>query len=46
MPAVVTDAVPSRSPLVVNGFSGSFGIAFLLQVMPGVVERFLGDACR
>ena len=34
MPAVVTDAVPSRSPLVTNGFSGSFGIAFLLQVIP------------
>ena len=34
MPAVVTAAVPSRSPLVTNGFSGSFGIAFLLQVIP------------
>ena len=34
MPAVVTAAVPSRSPLVTNGFSGSFGIAFLLHVMP------------
>ena len=43
MPAVVTAAVPRRSPLVTNGFSGSFGIAFLLQVMPGAVERLLGD---
>ena len=34
MPAVVTAAVPRRSPLVTNGFSGSFGIAFLLTVMP------------
>ncbi len=34
MPAVVTAAVPRRSPLVTNGFSGSFGIAFLLQVIP------------
>src|SRR5262249_8814525 len=34
MPAVVTAAVPSRSPLVTNGFSGSFGIAFLLTVIP------------
>ena len=34
MPAVVTAAVPSRSPLVTNGFSGSFGIAFLLHVIP------------
>ena len=34
MPAVVTAAVPSRSPLVTNGFSGSFGIAFLLHVTP------------
>ena len=43
MPAVVTDAVPSRSPLVTNGFSGSFGIAFLLQVIPASVERLLRD---
>ena len=34
IPAVVHDAVPSRSPLVTNGFSGSFGIAFLLHVIP------------
>ncbi len=34
IPAVVTAAVPRRRPLVTNGFSGSFGIAFLLQVMP------------
>ena len=34
MPAVVTAAVPRRRPLVTNGFSGSFGIAFLLQVIP------------
>ena len=30
----MTAAVPRRSPLVTNGFSGSFGIAFLLQVIP------------
>ena len=34
IPAVVTAAVPSRRPLVTKGFSGSFGIAFLLQVIP------------
>ena len=34
MPAVVTAAVPRRRPLVTNGFSGSLGIAFLLQVIP------------
>ena len=34
LPAVVTAAVPRRRPLVVKGFSGSFGIAFLLQVIP------------
>ena len=43
MPAVVTDAAPSRSPLVTNGFSGSFGIAFLLHVIPAPVERLLRD---
>ena len=43
MPAVVHDAEPSRRPLVTNGFSGSFGIAFLLHVMPGPVERLLRD---
>ena len=43
MPAVVTDAVPSRKPLVTNGFSGSFGIAFLLHVIAGAVERLLRD---
>ena len=43
MPAVVHDAEPRRRPLVTNGFSGSFGIAFLLHVMPGAVECLLRD---
>src|SRR5579884_310080 len=34
MPAVVTAAVPSRSPLVTNGERGSPGIWLRLQVMP------------
>ena len=33
-PRVVIAAVPILRPLVTNGFSGSFGIAFLLVVMP------------
>ena len=33
-PRVVTAGVPSRMPEVTVGFSGSKGIAFLLQVMP------------
>ncbi len=32
-PRVVIAGEPSRMPLVTNGFSGSFGIAFLLTVM-------------
>src|SRR5690606_20979837 len=33
-PRVVIAGEPSRMPLVTAGFSGSFGIAFLLTVMP------------
>ncbi len=43
IPAVVTAAVPSRRPLVTNGFSGSFGIVFLFVRDPGPVERLLRD---
>ena len=39
-PLVVTAAVPSLIPLVVNGFSGSFGIAFLLHVILTVSRSF------
>jgi len=46
MPAVVHDAEPSRSPLVTNGFSGSFGIAFLLHVIPARSSALLGDLAR
>ena len=33
---------PTRMPLVTNGLSGSFGIAFLLMVMPTSSSRLLG----
>ena len=40
IPREVTAAVPSLTPLVTNGDSGSFGIAFLLQVIFASSSRF------
>ena len=43
IPRVVSAGVPTRMPEVTMGFSGSKGIMFLFTVMPGLVERALGD---
>ena len=39
---MVIAAEPTRMPLVTNGLSGSFGMAFLLTVKPDVLEQALG----
>ena len=36
MPRLVSAGVPMRTPEVTNGFWGSKGTAFLLQVSPGL----------
>ena len=46
IPAVVTAAVPIRSPLVTNGDRGSSGMVLRLSVMPGSIEDLLGLLAR
>ena len=41
MPAVVSAAVPMRTPLATAGGRGSNGIEFLLQTIPARVEARL-----
>lgn len=40
-PLVVTAAVPTLTPLVTNGFSGSLGIAFFVYSDINLVKLFL-----
>jgi len=46
MPCVVTDGVPTRIPEATMGFCGSYGMAFLLSVMPARSHRCSAMICR